>query len=134
MVGCYGRAEDGQTIRLDLDNELEGTPFSYRRRSRAHSSDAQWFSRTDLARLIKTPGGTGYSDQEVKQLEKNATSHSHEQSEAETANALAPSERKEGEENKGDGKGLTRVPPETAIAGMLIRQWAEGTVELVSKL
>ena len=24
MVGCYGRARDGQTIRLDLDNELEG--------------------------------------------------------------------------------------------------------------
>ena len=24
MVGCYGRAKDGQTIRLDLDNELQG--------------------------------------------------------------------------------------------------------------
>lgn len=24
MVGCFGRAKDGQTIRLDLDNELEG--------------------------------------------------------------------------------------------------------------
>lgn len=100
----------------------------------AHDADAQWFSRDDLARLIKTPGGTGYSDQEVKQLEKNAASPSHNKSSAETANALAPSERKEAEENKGDGKGLTRVPPETAIAGMLIRQWAESTVELVSRL
>jgi NAD+ diphosphatase len=25
MVGCYGRAKPDQTIRLDLDNELEGT-------------------------------------------------------------------------------------------------------------
>ena len=25
MVGCFGRAKDGQTIRFDLDNELEGT-------------------------------------------------------------------------------------------------------------
>lgn len=24
MVGCFGRAKDGQTIRMDLDNELEG--------------------------------------------------------------------------------------------------------------
>ena len=25
MVGCFGRAKPDQTIRLDLDNELEGT-------------------------------------------------------------------------------------------------------------
>lgn len=24
MVGCFGRAKDGQIIRMDLDNELEG--------------------------------------------------------------------------------------------------------------
>lgn len=24
MVGCYGRAKEGQEIRTDLDNELEG--------------------------------------------------------------------------------------------------------------
>jgi hypothetical protein len=28
MVGCFGRAKPDQTIRLDLDNELEGTPPS----------------------------------------------------------------------------------------------------------
>jgi hypothetical protein len=29
MVGCFGRAKPDQTIRLDLDNELEGTPPRY---------------------------------------------------------------------------------------------------------
>jgi len=69
-------------------------------------------------------------------MEKLATSHSHEDPSAEeTSNALAPSERKEGEGNTGgSGTGLTKVPPETAIAGMLIRQWAKGGLDLVSRL
>lgn len=29
MVGCFGRAKPGQTIRLDLDNELEGELSPY---------------------------------------------------------------------------------------------------------
>jgi hypothetical protein len=33
MVGCFGRAKPDQTIRLDLDNELEGTSPSYLMRS-----------------------------------------------------------------------------------------------------
>ena len=53
-------------------------------------------------------------------------------SDAETANALAPSEGRveQGEEVVG----LTRVPPVTAIAGNLIRHWANGGLDLVSKL
>jgi hypothetical protein len=32
MVGCFGRAKPDQTIRLDLDNELEGgSALSYTR-------------------------------------------------------------------------------------------------------
>jgi hypothetical protein len=27
MVGCFGRAKPDQTIRLDLDNELEGMAY-----------------------------------------------------------------------------------------------------------
>ena len=55
--------------------------------------------------------------------------------EQETANALAPSERKPGEgDAEGDKRGLTRVPPETAIAGRLIRLWASGGLDLVSRL
>ena len=29
MVGCFGRAKPDQTIRLDLDNELEGMSSLY---------------------------------------------------------------------------------------------------------
>lgn len=43
MVGCYGRAEKGQEIRLDLDNELE---------------DARWFTREELLEILDSPTGT----------------------------------------------------------------------------
>ncbi|RSH82253.1 NADH pyrophosphatase [Saitozyma podzolica] len=114
MVGCFGRAKDGQTIRLDLDNELE---------------DAQWFPRSQLAALIADPSGSYLSRDDHKKLELKGLS------EQELANALAPAEGKpDGVAQKGPLEGLTRVPPATAIAGQLIRVWAEGKLELVSKL
>lgn len=115
MVGCFGRAEDGQDIRLDLDNELE---------------DAQWFSRDKLQSVLASSTGSNYTRSDYKQLDKQGTA------DKETEAALAPSERKEGEGLTGGGAqdGLTRVPPPTAIAGNLIRLWASGSLDLVSKL
>lgn len=113
MIGCYGFAEDGQSIRTDLDNELE---------------DAQWFSREQIAALVGTAKGSFLSNADLRQLDQKAIS------DQETANALAPSERKPGEGEGGEAKGLTRVPPGTAIAGQLIRLWASGGLESSSKL
>ncbi|CAD6573047.1 MAG: hypothetical protein TREMPRED_000714 [Tremellales sp. Tagirdzhanova-0007] len=104
MIGCFGRAKDGQVIRLDLDNELE---------------DAQWFSRDLICRITGSTTGSVYTKAELKGLEDKT------QSDQEASNALAPSERKEGEALDGNNAaGLTRVPPVTAIAGQLIRLWA----------
>ncbi|ORX38346.1 putative NAD+ diphosphatase [Kockovaella imperatae] len=120
MVGCFGRAKDGQRIRFDLDNELE---------------DAQWFDRPTIRSLVSSPTGSKYSEAEIKRLGKLANSGSNHKDDQETANALAPSERKTGEgDAEGDKRGLTRVPPDTAIAGKLIRLWADGGVDLVSRL
>ncbi|WRT68523.1 uncharacterized protein IL334_005500 [Kwoniella shivajii] len=116
MVGCFGRAEDGQTIRLDLDNELE---------------DAQWFPRSTIQSVIASPTGSTFTKKDYKQLDDKSTSAS----DAETSAALAPSEKKSEELKPKQGElGLSRVPPGTAIAGQLIRQWAEGGLDLVSKL
>jgi len=100
---------------MDLDNELD---------------DAQFFTREEVAALISTPKGSHLTPAENRSLEENAKANS----DRETANALAPSERKPEEVQKGDGKGLTRVPPDTAIAGQLIRLWVKGGIDLVSKL
>ncbi|WWD19175.1 hypothetical protein CI109_103633 [Kwoniella shandongensis] len=114
MVGCFGRARDGQTIRLDLDNELE---------------DAQWFSRKLLASLVSSASGSTYTREDYKKLENQNLS------DQQTSAALVPSEKKDGEAVETEGeKGITRVPPETAIAGQLVRLWAKGDIDLVSKL
>ncbi|ODN83664.1 hypothetical protein L202_01761 [Cryptococcus amylolentus CBS 6039] len=117
MVGCFGRAKDGQTIRFDLDNELE---------------DAQWFPRSTILSVISNHGSSNYTRDDHKKLEDKSDADKA------TAGALAPSERtQEDLAKKTEGKDvteLTRVPPESAIAGVLIRQWAKGGLDLVSKL
>lgn len=130
MVGCFGRANDGQTIRLDLDNELEGAHWGSCANIQLISSDAQWFSRSMIKSVISSPNGSSYSRSDYKQLDKQG------KAEKETEAALAPSEKKDGEGLTGGGAegGLTRVPPPTAIAGNLIRLWADGALDLVSKL
>jgi NAD+ diphosphatase len=124
MVGCFGRAKPNQTIRLDLDNELEGKLYKC---FPADVPDAQFFSRSQVAALLGTEAGQYLSKSDLKQLDKS-------QVDKESEAALAPSERKEGEVEAGEKKGLTRIPPDSAIAGQLIRLWISGGVELVSKL
>lgn len=92
------------------------------------SADAQWFPRSQLAALIADPSGSYLSRDDHKKLEQKGLS------EQELANALAPAEGKPDGVAHGPLEGLTRVPPATAIAGQLIRVWAEGRLELVSKL
>jgi NAD+ diphosphatase len=43
MVGCFGRADPAQTIRLDLDNELES---------------ARWFTKAEIRAIMADPEGT----------------------------------------------------------------------------
>lgn len=90
-------------------------------------ADAQFFSRSAIIKLVGTEAGSYLSKSDLKQLDKS-------QIDKESEAALAPSEKKAGEVVQGGEKGLTRVPPDSAIAGQLIRLWAAGGVELVSKL
>lgn len=133
MVGCFGRAKDGQTIRMDLDNELEGMRIlsDIIMASMLNKlADAQWFPRSAITAIISHPDGSSYSRSELKKLEDKSESNQT------TAAALAPAERKPGDVSSSTGHkmGITRVPPATAIAGVLIREWAKGDLDLVSKL
>lgn len=114
MAGCFGRAKDGQKIRLDLDNELE---------------DAQFFPRELVRAVASTKAGTTFTREDLKQFDNAALdeqAHGHH-------GALAKQDREEKENPYAD---FTRVPPETAIAGQLMRLWANGAegLDIVSRL
>jgi NAD+ diphosphatase len=82
-------------------------------------ADAQWFSR-DLIKSLHADSAKAFSKQDYKQID------------AEQAAALAPANATG--DNVVSGVGLTRVPPTTAIAGQLVALWAQGDLDLVSKL
>ncbi|KAL7412087.1 NUDIX hydrolase domain-like protein [Mrakia frigida] len=91
MVGCFGRADSSQTIRLDLDNELE---------------DARWFTRTELLAILADPKGTVINRHEQAYFNPGA------------------------KPNDGPAPAIPfRLPPRTAIAGVLASDWAKETVQ-----
>lgn len=134
--GCVAKAKDGQAIRLDLDNELEGEfPRSHRIPLEplliAAFADAQWFSREQVAAIVSSADGSSYSKADLQQLEDKWVS------ELQPVTPLAPSQHKPRKASLVDSKeeeGLARIPPATGIAGQIIRVWAEGKLELNGKL
>jgi NAD+ diphosphatase len=112
MVGFYATADSSQTIRTDLDNELE---------------EARWFTReeviavlehregTNFSRILGPPGGgagaLAHSDPSLKEADPKAAA----------AKAAA--------EGADDDEPPFRIPPITAIAGVLIQEWAYGRVK-----
>ncbi|BEJ14041.1 hypothetical protein CspHIS471_0312150 [Cutaneotrichosporon sp. HIS471] len=109
MVGCFGRAAGGQSVRLDLDNELE---------------DAQFFPRSVVARVATSKMGSKFTKDDYNQLDKAQDDRDI------NAPAFIDPRPMDKFEN------FTKCPPETAIAGVLMRQWALGThaTHLVSSL
>jgi NAD+ diphosphatase len=102
MVGCFGRAKEGQKIRLDLDKELE---------------HCEWFPREVVARIAASKEGSVFTRGDYNQLNK-----------------ITKGKEDEGEDDP--YASFTRLPPDTAIAGKLMRQWALGAhaVHLVSNM
>jgi NAD+ diphosphatase len=94
---------------LDLDNELE---------------DAQFFPRSVVARVAGSKHGSKFTKEDYNQLDK-AT---------EDRDVNAPAFIDPRPMDKFEN--FTKCPPATAIAGVLMRQWALGThaTHLVSSL
>ncbi|KAK4050366.1 NADH pyrophosphatase [Microbotryomycetes sp. JL201] len=57
MIGAIGVAKPGQTIRCDLDNELD---------------DAQWFTREQVMQVINSSEPTQFSKEEVARLDNKS--------------------------------------------------------------
>ncbi len=84
---------------------------------------------------MASAAGTTYTRADLKRLDEIAKSNQDQSA------ALAPSENgvKEQKASEGGGKkeesmGISRVPPGTAIAGQLIKLWAEGKLDKISRL
>ncbi|KAF8609633.1 hypothetical protein BDV93DRAFT_431821 [Ceratobasidium sp. AG-I] len=117
MIGCFASADSSQTIRTDLDNELEANV-----RCLSYSSiDAKWFTREEVLAVLAHPDGTNIRRREYKNFDE-AQDHS-----AKPTGAGGPSEPPASE-----GLPAFRVPPASAIAGVLISQWARGEVSGLS--
>lgn len=136
MVGCYGQATSSSPpINIELDNELE---------------EARWFTRESVLAVLSHPKGTIIRrDEHDKFTPKDAapapapaqgtdaaeggnpTATVDAQSDIDTSSALAPSEGPVTVTSPPASQSTTkhaafRVPPSTAIAGQLIKLWAEG--------
>ncbi|KAJ7169167.1 NUDIX hydrolase domain-like protein [Mycena crocata] len=100
MVGFYARADSSQPIRLDLDNEL---------------MDARWYTRAEVLAVLNHKLGTRFSDSDHKKLTELV--------EGTTSKEAKPVEPAVVDEPP------FRVPPTSAIAGVLIREWAYGQIK-----
>ncbi|KAF7362325.1 hypothetical protein MVEN_00579100 [Mycena venus] len=98
MVGFYARADATQPIRLDLDNELV---------------DARWYTRAEILDVLNHKLGTKILASDQKRFAEAADQAAHESVSPEVKPAQPVADEPP-----------FRVPPTTAIAGVLIREWA----------
>ncbi|KAH8107710.1 NUDIX hydrolase domain-like protein [Cristinia sonorae] len=108
MVGFYAIADPSLPTRIDLDNELE---------------DARWFSREEIIAVLDHPEGTNLNPREPKAKAAPTTASAL----AGDANVAKETELKvmSAETPRADEPPF-RLPPLTAIAGVLINDWARG--------
>lgn len=103
MVGFYARADSTKPIRTDLDNELV---------------DARWYTRQEVLHVLNHPEGTRFTRTDVKKMAEITEGR---QDDSQPSPAASEATRREGDPP-------FRLPPTTAIAGVLIRDWADGKI------
>ncbi|KDQ28273.1 hypothetical protein PLEOSDRAFT_28295, partial [Pleurotus ostreatus PC15] len=111
MVGYYARADSSKPIRVDLDNELEGGAIGFTPRY------ARWYTRDEIIAVFNHPTGTGLTARDNKAINDRIDNRDN----------RAPAANPEVNPPSGNEPPF-KMPPETAIAGVLIRDWAFGKV------
>ncbi|KAL0072570.1 NADH pyrophosphatase [Marasmius tenuissimus] len=108
MLGWYCRGDSTKEIRLELDNELE---------------DAKWYARTEVLAILGHKTGTKLDAKTFseKMEEEEQERILKEQREGKAASATPQTILK-------DGEPTITIPPDSAMAGVLIRDWAEGRI------
>jgi NAD+ diphosphatase len=135
MVGFYAIGDPMEPIRIDLDKELEG---SYTRLTVPNLPwlnlflDARWYTRDEVLAVLQHEGGTRFTRSDYKQIASidervnvkvsvddplGGDAAVHDSQTRDAAPALVAPD---------DIELPFRVPPRTAIAGVLISDWAFG--------
>jgi NAD+ diphosphatase len=104
MVGFFASADSTQPVRTDLDNELDGNVFfsfgDFLSLNIPIIPDARWFTREEVLSLLRYPDS--FTSNRTGIIPKPSS-----------PNAEPP---------------LFLLPGTMAIAGVLVRAWAEGEV------
>jgi NAD+ diphosphatase len=145
MVGFYATADSSAPIRTDLDNELEGQSSSVDTLvvvTHGYTLDARWYTREEVLAVLRHRSGTNFSRRDYKnmaaiqdgpdvsadankaQAGTAALAHSDPSIKAKEAAMTKPQEQSVLVDK--DDEPPFRMPPSTAIAGVLIQHWAEG--------
>jgi len=118
MVGFYARADATKPIRIDLDNELV---------------DARWFTREEVTAVLNHKAGTLFKREDHRKMTEHFEGRPNVEQKLEAvAQALTPSDATStaAKASKSDSAESDeppfRLPPTTAIAGVLIREWVDG--------
>ncbi|KAG7091160.1 hypothetical protein E1B28_010213 [Marasmius oreades] len=108
MLGWYCRGDSTKEIRVDLDNELE---------------DAKWYTRSEILTILGHAVGTKLDSktfsEKMEEEEQERVLRELREGKATAMKAVAS--------DLGEGPAFT-IPPDSAMAGVLIRDWAEGRV------
>jgi NAD+ diphosphatase len=134
MVGFYAIGDPSEPIRMDLDNELEGSGTKSVPNLPWSNSllDARWYTREEILAVLEHKEGTSFTRSDYKQFAGNIDERVNvkasvgdplggDADDSRTRGASAPLAQDGGEPP-------FRVPPRTAIAGVLISDWAFGKV------
>jgi NAD+ diphosphatase len=136
MVGFYATGDPCEPVRVDLDKELEGTSCqcgsAYFPRFNL-LLDARWYTREEVLAVLQHNEGTSFTRTDHRQFEKSTE-------ERVNVNHMSGDDPLGGDAVVHDNpprvtpapvvfdadEPLFRVPPRTAIAGVLISDWAFG--------
>jgi NAD+ diphosphatase len=134
MVGFYAIGDPLEPIRIDLDKELEGSHT----RSRVPNLpwlnlflDARWFTRDEVLAVLQHEEGTSFTKSDYKQMgsiDERANVKVSVNDPLGGDAAVKDSQTRDAPALVSPG-GIGppfRVPPRTAIAGVLISDWAFG--------
>ncbi|KAI9449413.1 NUDIX hydrolase domain-like protein [Lactarius psammicola] len=123
MVGFYATGDSSEPIRTDLDKELE---------------DARWYTREEILAVLQHNEGTNYSRSDYKRFTKEIDERINVKLSGSDplggdAAAHDPNSQPQDASAPGVNEPPFRVPPRTAIAGVLISDWALGNASVAIK-
>ncbi|KAI0823413.1 NUDIX hydrolase domain-like protein [Trametes gibbosa] len=113
MGGFYAQASSSQPLRTDLDNELE---------------EARWYTREEVLAVLHNSGGTVLTRKDHRELFTAAEDlkPAEQQQQQQTTSTASGANPPAGDAVKEAAAPLFKMPPTSAVAGVLINEWAHG--------